>query len=357
MPVRSYTPEQREVADQARREQVEQLHELLAERVGSLDNRAEWEAYLRFARGFTSYSFLNRLAIMAQRPDATAVAGYRAWQAKGYQVRKGETAIRVLGPITRRAPLLDASGRPVLDADGRPSQTREMIGTKAVPVFDISQTSGPPVPEAPTPALLTGQAPPGLWDRLAELVEQQGYQLERGDCGQANGITSYTNRTVRVRDDVDEAMSTRVLAHELGHVLMADPTTAAGIVDCRGIREVEAESVSFMVVGAHGLDASQYTFRYVTGWATQAAGNLTAEQVVRATGQRVIETVDKILAHTQPPLSPSEHALNALEARVDRTLAAPRWPPASEPEPSGVHHERAAQIWGRDRGREVAVRR
>ena len=41
MPVRSYTPEQREVADQARREQVEQLHELLAERVGSLDNRAE----------------------------------------------------------------------------------------------------------------------------------------------------------------------------------------------------------------------------------------------------------------------------------------------------------------------------
>ncbi|MFZ1285342.1 MAG: ArdC-like ssDNA-binding domain-containing protein, partial [Propionicimonas sp.] len=86
---------------------------------------------------------------MAQRPDATAVAGYRAWQAKGYQVRKGETSIRVLGPITRRAPLLDASGRPVLDADGRPRETREMIGTKAVPVFDISQCDGPPIPEAP----------------------------------------------------------------------------------------------------------------------------------------------------------------------------------------------------------------
>ena len=51
MPGRSYTPQQRETFHPARREQVEQLHELLAERVGSLDNRAEWETYLRFAPG------------------------------------------------------------------------------------------------------------------------------------------------------------------------------------------------------------------------------------------------------------------------------------------------------------------
>ena len=56
MPGRSYTPEQREAADQARRQQVEELHELLAKRIGSLDNKAEWEAYLRFARSFTNYS-------------------------------------------------------------------------------------------------------------------------------------------------------------------------------------------------------------------------------------------------------------------------------------------------------------
>jgi hypothetical protein len=37
---------------------------------------------------------------MAQRPDATAVAGYQAGQAKGYQIRKRETAIRVLGSVT-----------------------------------------------------------------------------------------------------------------------------------------------------------------------------------------------------------------------------------------------------------------
>ncbi len=357
MPGRSYTPEQREAADQARRQQVEELHELLAERIGSLDNTAEWEAYLRFARGFTNYSFLNRLAIWSQREGATAVCGYRGWQAKGYQVRRGEKAIRILGPITRPEPLLDTSGHPVLDADGRPRETRQIIGVKPVPVWDISQCDGPPVPEAPRPVLLTGQAPEGLWDRLAELVAAHGFALERGDCGQANGITDFAAHTVRVRADVDAAMSVRVLAHELGHVMLAHPTTAAGLVDCRGVREVEAESVSFTVVGAHGLDASQYTFRYVTGWATQASGDLTPEQVVRATGQRVIETADKILAHTLPQPSPSELALDALELQVDRTLATPRGWPKAPPVASTAGRDQVAHARDREHARTVGVRR
>ncbi len=353
---RSYTPEQREAADRARREQVEQLHELLADRIGSLDNTTEWEAYLRFARSFTSYSMGNQLLIMIARPDATAVAGYRAWQAKGYQVRRGEKAIRILGPVTRRAQLLDPSGSPVLDSDGRPRETRQIIGVKPVSVWDVSQCDGPPIPEAPRPVLLTGQAPPGLWEALAEVVTGQGYRLERGDCGAANGITSYAERTVRVRDDIDDAMSVRVLAHEAAHVLLEAPTTAEGVVDCRGIREVEAESVSFMVVAAHGIDASQYTFRYVTGWAHQSGSGLTPEQVVRATGQRVIETADQILAHTQPQPAPADQALDALEVELDRVLSAGRQPPAPAVA-SGIQHERAAQTWGRDRHRQVAIRR
>lgn len=354
---RSNTPEQREAADQARRQQVEELHELLAERIGSLDNKAEWEAYLRFARGFTDHSFLNRLAIMTQRADATAVAGYRAWQAKGYQVRRGEKAIRILGPVTRAVLLLDPSGHPVLDADGRPRETRQIIGVKPVPVWDVSQCDGPPIPEVPKPVLLTGHAPVGLWDSLAELVTAQGFTLERGDCGEANGVTDFAARTVRVRADVDDAMCVRILAHELGHVLLAHPTTTEGLVDCRGVREVEAESVSFTVVGAHGLDASQYTFRYVTGWATQASGNLTPEQVVRATGQRVIETADKILAHTLPRPSPSEQALNALELDVNRTLATPRGWPKAPPAELTADRELVTHARGHRQERAVGMRR
>ena len=349
---RSLSEQQREAADQAPRETVEQLHRQLAEHVGSLDNRAEWEQYLTFARSFHQHSFGNRLLIMLQAPDATAVAGYRAWQAKGYQVRRGEKAIRVLGPVTKRVPLMDVAGNQLLDADGRPREGRQLVGVRPVAVFDITQTDGPPPPEHPVPVLLTGQAPSGLWDSLATLVTDQGFRLERGDCEGANGLTLYSERVVRVRADADDAQAVKTLAHELGHVLITPDGADRG---CRGLREVKAESVAYMVTQAHGLDSGQYTFRYVTGWATQAAGNQTPEQVVRATGQRVIEAADLILAHTQPDaVRTAGEALYALEADIDRTINT-GGETTGTPEISGVTHDRMQPRQAPDRV--LAVRR
>lgn len=339
---RNLSQEERDAAAQARRETVEHLHQQLAAGIANLDNKDAWQRYLSFARGFTNYSVGNQILIMLAKQDATAVAGYRAWQAKGYQVRRGEKAIRILGPVTRRVPLLDSAGRPVLDENGRQRHNQEIIGVRPVSVFDISQTDGPPVPEPPVPALLIGEAPPGLWDSLADLVAEHGFRVERGDCGGANGLTSFAERLVRVRDDVDDAQAVKTLAHELGHVLLTDPSDVLGFVECRGLREVEAESVAFMVTGAHGLDSSQYTFNYVTGWASRASETLTTDQVVKATAERVVEAVDQILARTQPTPSPVESALVALEAVVDRGLAGvrPRWGPVHfEPSP-GLQHER-----------------
>ena len=349
---RSLTEEQRQAADQARRETVEEMHRQLAQRVGSLDNRAEWERYLAFARSFHQYSFGNRLLIMLQAPDATAVAGYRAWRAKGYQVRRGEKAIRVLGPITQRVPILDQAGSPLLDADGKPRESRQLVGVKPVSVFDIAQTDGPPPPEPPVPMLLTGQAPPGLWDSLAALVVERGFRLERGDCEGANGLTLYGDRVVRVRADVDEAQAVKSLAHELGHILITPDGIGGG---CRGLREVEAESVAYMVTRAHGLDSGQYTFRYVTGWATQAADEASPEQIVRATGQRVIEAADLILAHTQPEaVQPAEDAVRALEVDIDQSINT-GWETIRSGEVAGTAHDRMANR--RPPDRTLAIRR
>src|SRR5690242_12031020 len=101
---------------------LEELHARLREAVEALESGEQWQAWLQFASGFHRYSFNNLLLIMAQRPDATAVASYRTWQAKGRQVRKGETALRVLAPILRRTTVLDDLGRPELGEDGTPRQ-------------------------------------------------------------------------------------------------------------------------------------------------------------------------------------------------------------------------------------------
>lgn len=299
---RNLTEAQREAAERARRETVEQLHQQLADNIATLDDKAAWQRWLGMAARLHRYSFNNVTLTMLQMPDATMIAGYRAWQSMGHQVRRGERAIRILGPVTRTVELVDrATGEPIRDVEGRVQFVRQLVGVRPVSVFDASQVD-PPVETPPAPTLLRGEAPSGLWESLAELVAVEGYQLTRGDCGGANGLTDYTAREVRVRADVDDAQATKSLIHELAHVLIRPDRGELYAGACRGRREVEAESVAYVVAAAHHLDTSQYTFNYVAGWAAQAATpEHGIEAVVAETGATVIATADKILAHTKPP--------------------------------------------------------
>ena len=335
----------RDAAEAARKATLESLHSQLAARIGSLDSLEAWGAWLRFANSFHRYSFNNTVLIWAAKPDATMVAGYRAWQAKGRQVRRGETAIKVFGPVTTREPKLDAHGNPVRGEDGKPVQEVRIVGVKPVSVFDVSQTDGDPLPQPPQATLLTGQAPPGLWDALQSFVEAQGFTVSRGDCGDANGVTRYDTREVRVRADIDDAAAVKTLAHEAGHVLLHAPDQRKPFA-CRGVAEVEAESVAFMVTAAHGLDASQYTFNYVAGWAHQAAtpDGPSVEDIVKATGQRVIGATDRILQAPQPAPTLVDDALADLAVQVGRPVDADGVRPARTPNAPDASRSRAASV-------------
>lgn len=338
------TPAEAAEREASRAAKLEQLHNTLAEQVGAIRDGEDWQRWLTVAAKFPSYSLNNLLLIVAQRPDATQVAGFGAWKALGRQVDRGSRGIAILAPMVRRSSASDgagtagenagaeAAGRRAATAEGprdtegdktdRPAATRRSVGGfKAVHVFDISQTSGDPIPQRPVPVLLAGQAPDGLWDALAAQVQARGFELQRGDCGGANGLTHYIDRTVTVRADVDDAQAVKTLAHELGHVLLHDPTglatvTTPGVAlttgdpvltpetvessagQCRGRLEVEAESVAYLVAAAHGLDTGTYTFAYVAGWASEVA-DVGIDQVVRGTANRVLAAAKVVLAGTE----------------------------------------------------------
>jgi hypothetical protein len=185
----------------------------------------------------------------------------------------------------------------------------------------VTQTDGDPVPQQPLPKLLAGQAPAGLWDALAHLAEARGYTVQRGDCDGANGRTYFDTKTVRVRADVDDAQAVKTLAHELGHVLLHDNGVTALV--CRGVVEVEAESVAFLVAAHHGLDTAGYTFPYVATWAERTGED--PAKVVHATGQRVIAAAHQILEHTTATVG---------EAYPQPTPRAHRRAPATPPAPA-----------------------
>lgn len=64
------------------------------------------QAWLKFSSQLHPYSG-NSLLIMLQDPLATHDADYQAFKAPARQVRRGETGIKVLAPITCREPRLD----------------------------------------------------------------------------------------------------------------------------------------------------------------------------------------------------------------------------------------------------------
>ena len=93
---------------------------------------------------FAKYSLANQMLIFAQRPDATCVQGYRAWNKAGYQVRKGEHGIAIY------APMLFANKRDnAADSD---TDAAPRLGYRVAYVFDITQVdaiAGPGPPVAP----------------------------------------------------------------------------------------------------------------------------------------------------------------------------------------------------------------
>jgi antirestriction protein ArdC len=288
-------------------DKLTEAHERMVEAIEALVSGEDWAAMLDVARRFHSYSPGNVLLILSQRPDATRLCGYRAWQALDHQVKKGERGIAILAPCVTR-------GRPVDESDEeeRPALARVLRGFRVVHVFDVSQTEGPDLPDV-APSLLEGAAPAVLWDRLADEVAAKGFSLLREDCSPANGQTDFLRRCVTVRPDLSEAQAAKTLAHELGHVLLHDEEKfhGFGALSCRGLAEVEAESVAYLICSTAGLSTGAYSFPYVARWAN---GDVA---LVRSAAERSLSAARAIttaLGLTTAPTDPASEAVIARSA-------------------------------------------
>jgi len=270
----------------AREERLEAMHEVLVAKTAALTTSEGWIEYLNFASKFRQYSLNNTLLILCQRPDATHVASYKKWVELGRQVRKGEKSLQIFAPMTRKREDKETG-----------EEKRYISGFRLVPVFDVSQTEGDPIPEPVLPALLDGEAPEGLWDALLTIVDASGYHVERGDCHGANGFTRPSERLIMVRDDVSDAQATKTLIHEIGHMLLHCGEEGGHTADAmmhRSIAEVEAESVAYIVANVHGLPTEDYSLPYVAGWSDGKP------EAVAATADRVLRCAKQILAITEP---------------------------------------------------------
>lgn len=282
-----------------RRAEAEALQASIAEQVEQLRQSEAWTRFLDFAQVFHRHSINNLLLILAQRPDATRVAGYRTWQSVGRQVTKGQRGIRIFG------------GRDVVtrEEDERTGEETEHRTRRFFPVsvFDISQTE-PVDPDAEDPSTiahrLTGDDSLGILAAVVDYLTGQGWTVEReAIAGEVNGYTTTDgSRRVVVDVDLSPAHAAKTALHEAAHVLLHAEEDPAEYVQHRGVKETEAESVAYVVAGLLGLDTSAYSIGYVAGWSEGDA------ETIKATAARVLRA-----AHT---------LAEALTEPVDETTAA-----------------------------------
>lgn len=269
---RKPTAAQREAA----KAKVAGLHDKLAAGIAELTSTEQWTAWLDMASKFHDYSFGNVMLILSQRPDASQVAGYRKWQELGRQVRKGEQAISILAPRTGRCYTCNGEG----DGCTRCGGSGRVLWFAAASVFDVSQTDGDPLPEAPV-ARLTGDDEHGWFARIVDRLLPEGWTVTlEAIPGETNGYCAHGEQKIVVDADLDPAAQVKTLVHELAHAAMHAPADVDYSKD-RGRCEVEAESVAYILLGALDIDAADYSFGYVASWAD---GDL---DVVEATGRAV----------------------------------------------------------------------
>jgi hypothetical protein len=271
-------------------------HQALSDAIANVITSEDWQQLLRISQSFHRYSPNNQLLLAAQGADGL-VASFNTWKqipavdGNVCRVRKGETAMRVYAPIrTTRREVDQETGDEIVE--------RSVVRFKLVPVFHQGQLVAPP--DMPVqPKLLVGDEPPAyLWDAVAAQIDAAGFRLERGALdgpGGANGVTSYLDKRVVVRDDLPPAQALKTQIHELAHVMLHAPDDRPDGMS-RDLVEVEAESVAFVVCDMLGVDSASYSIPYVANW---AGGELDR---VRSTAERVLGAARQIVAGLEKEL-------------------------------------------------------
>lgn len=252
----------------------DRAREALADAVDKLTTTEGWKRWLECRAVFHHYSLNNTLLIMSQRPEATRVAGYKAWQKVGRQVRKGERGIAILAPQSGPCRGCDGEGGRDGLTCGRCGGSGRWLRFRAVHVFDVAQTDGEPLPEITSQVTGQEQAAHTLNRHLFAVAQRERLDIEFEDL--RAGLSGYyepTRGRIVLDLDMPAAQQASVLAHELAHHFDPEPPESGADYHAqRGGFETVAEAASFVACRAAGLDTTDASAGYVAAWADGDAG-------------------------------------------------------------------------------------
>ena len=305
-------------------EKLRELTEKLQESVRDFMDGPKYKAFLKQMAQFHSYSFNNQLLIAMQRPDATLCASYAGWRAQNRQVKKGEKGIKIICPAPYKVSYLKdkidpATGQPELLADGTPKKEKAektITYFKIGHIFDVSQTEGEPLPEIMHP--LDGSLDKQQQKVLDSILNISPVPVTFEPIpSPANGFYSLTEKRIVVDASLSEQHKLKTLIHEISHAMLHDTSIPDAPKDA-STREVQAESIAYVVSSFFGLDTSDYSFGYIAGWSSgkDVRELKSSLEVIRNTSNDIITKAKRALSQTSAVTrKETEPVLDAVKRR------------------------------------------
>lgn len=295
-PVRPFPLTSRDPSDR-----MKELTERLEQGIRDVFQNRQYQKYLQVMARFYDYSFNNVLLIAMQKPDASLVAGYAAWQKQfGRYVKKGEKGIKILAPMFRKMKKEEESRETAELAAEQPGEEEKtekiLTGFKVVSVFDISQTEGKELPTYGVPMLQGDVEGYAEFFQAAREISPVPVSFETIQ-GEAHGYYHQMEKRIAVAEGMSELQNVKTLLHEIAHAKLhaMDPDAPEGqeTLD-RHTKEVQAESIAYVVCQHYGLDTSEYSFAYVAGWSSgkELPELRSSLETIRGTAREMITGID-----------------------------------------------------------------
>ena len=301
---------------QTSKDRMREIVDSIENGIKELFESDKYRQYLSTMSRFHRYSVNNTMLIYMQRPDATHVAGFNKWRDQfGRNVLKGEKGIRIIAPTPYKKKVEEIktdpeTNAPILDADGKAIIEEKEIRIpmfKVVSVFDVSQTSGKPLPQLA--ADLSGNVQ--QYEVFMEALRRASpVPMEiKPIAHDTDGFFSIKAQSITIRAGMNEVQTVCAAVHEIAHAKLHDYEHMTELADdgetilvpgekSRNTEEVEAESISYAVCQYYGIETGENSFGYIATWSKgKELKELRASlETINKTASELITDIDRHFA-------------------------------------------------------------
>lgn len=270
---------------------MERLSDMLEQGLETYATSDKYRDLLKTMSKFHNYSAQNCLLILAQQPDASFVAGFDSWKRNfNRYVKKDSKSIMIKSPCTYTQKNEDGT-------------EEERLGFKASYVFDISCTA--PISGKPPVQIgvdnLQGSVQ-NFSDMILCLTTCADIPIRYEKIKEkANGLyTEEDHPHIIIDSSLSEIQTIKTLIHEIAHSRLhsSKHTGKEEKKKTRDQRELEAESVAFIVCSYFNLDTSDYSFPYILSWSAEKFREILKDSMsdIQKVSSYIIEETEKAMS-------------------------------------------------------------